>query len=218
MPISARNLQDTGVGPLRKYYGDVASISDPPEERQGTSGTYSVVVFRLSNVEVIQSTEPYAYPVAEFSISLSNRKKSRWGFFADSLVKFLKPEEDVKDIVGRRVGLVYTDGVDGRPAPKKTWDRRADEGKGAEVPSPAWEIFEVVGVQTAGSASDGLAEVKKLLDGKSLAEFNKAVFAIPAVKADANLQRSITDRSLVNTLVQMGEFNKDANDIYHKVK
>jgi len=212
-PVSARNLVETGVGPLRKFYGDIAYVSDPPEERQGQSGAYSVVVFRMAAVEVLQSTEPYPYPVAEIAISLSNRKKSRWGFFSESLVKYLKSEEDVKDIMSRRVGWVYTDGQDGRPAPKKVWNRTAN----AEVDAPAWEVFDIVGAKGNTSNDAAVEHTIGLLDGKSVSEFNKVALADPVVKGNVDLQRAIMDKSFVTALVQRGTFAKDENDIYHRV-
>ena len=212
MSVSARGLQDSGVGPLRKFYGDVMSLSDPPEERKSNDGrAYSVVVFRMNQVEFQQSTEPYVLPVAEIAISLSNKKKSSWGFFSDSLLKFLTPEEDVPNRVSRRVGWVYCDGADGRPQPKTKWNR--DQQK--EVPAPAWEVFDVVGAVVAG-ATDPVEELKKALDGKTEAEFNKVVFGLDVVKKSPDIQRQLTDHSFVTALVQMGVFVKDSNGIYHR--
>ncbi len=213
---SIRNLADGGMTPLRKFYGDILEVVE--SEKQGQGGAYTQESFRMNNLEVQQSTEPYILPVAEITISASNRKKTRWGFFADSVLKFLADNEDFKDLKGRRIGWVYTDGLDGRPTPKKTWDRRADDGKGAEVPTPAWEVFDVVGSKSSVTPDKAVEEAKSILDGKSISEFNKAVFANPIVRQSPDLQRVITDQSFVKSLVQVGEFTKDANDIYHRVK
>lgn len=208
--VSTRNLQDSGVGPLRKFYGDFEDYIT--EDARGYEG--SRVLLRFASVEVIQATEPYAYPVAEINIGLSNKKKSKWGYLSESLVKFLKPEEDIKDCLKRRMGLVYTDGLDGRPPAKMLWNRK--EAK--DELSPGWEVFDVLGARGSTTSSDALEHLKGLLDGKSLSEFNKIAFGDPVVKSSPDIQTALTNRTFINSLVQLGEFSKDTNDIYHRTK
>jgi len=212
--VSSRNLQDSGVGPLRKFYGDLEDYL--PDAATGYEGTR--ILLRFTNLKVLQATEPYPYPVTELNIGYSQKKHSKWGFFSDSLTKFLKPDEDIKDCIKRNIGMVYTDGLDGRPVPKKLWDRRANNGAGAEKEAPAWEVFEIVGSKGSISSEAALEHAKALLDGKSLSEFNKVAFADENIRGGTDLQRSITDRSFINSLLQLGEFTKDSNDIYHRTK
>lgn len=197
--VSIRNLAGAEAGtPLRKFYGVLDSYY--PDERQ--FGTF--VVLNFKDVEVVESTEPYNFPIATISIKLSNRKNSSWGVFAQSLAELLPPDQDIKDCVGKRMGLYMEEGhVFGK-----------DRATGEDMVGSVWHCFEVEGAASAGvSAAD---RAKELLDGKTKAEFNKAAYADPIIRKDVALQRAITDKSFINSLVQTGEFVEDENGVFHK--
>ena len=217
-PISVRGLVDSDYGtPLRKFTGVLDSYSDEPAK--GYEGTR--VNLNFKELEVAQSVEPYNLPIFVLNIGLSNRKKSRWGYLGTSLTELIPDEEDLKHQIGRRMGLVFCDGQEGRPAPKLIWRRDADreEYPTGEVPTPVWVVFEVEGV-TAGETSGAISateQAKRLLDGKPLSEFNAAAYADLSIRKNPDLQRSITDKNFVKAMLATGEFTKDSNGIYHRV-
>lgn len=194
---SVRGLVDSEFyTPLRKITGILDSMYR--EDRQ--FGTF--VVLNLKELEVIKSVEPYILPIAQISIKESNKKNSAWGLFGESLVQLLGEDEDVKDCVGRRIGLEMEEAhVYGK-------DRQTQE----DMVGVVWRAYSLEGA--AGGKQSAAARAKELLIGKTRAEFNKLAYADPLIKADPALQRAITDRSFINALVQTGEVAEDANGVF----
>ena len=90
--ITTRGLTEgEAATPLRKFYGILDSYS--PEERYGKTS----VVMNFKDVEVIESTEPYPFPIAVIPIKLSNRKNSAWGVFSESLNAIIPEDQDIKE-------------------------------------------------------------------------------------------------------------------------
>jgi len=216
--ISGRNLQDGFGTPLRRFVGVFDGYTKEPA--QGYEGTR--VNLNFKDVEVLESIEPYNFPTATINIGLSNKKKSKWGYFAQSMCEFLPDNQDIPDAKGKKVGMVFTDGKDERPLGKPIWNRDADrtEFPDGEVPNAVWIVYEIEGATVAAAGTVAMTSTdraKELLDGKSLGDFNKAAFADQMIRKDAELQRSITDKSFQKVMLESGEFTKDENDIYHKV-
>jgi hypothetical protein len=201
--------------PLRKFYGILDSYV--PEPASGYEGTRINLNFK--DVDVLQSTEPYNFPTAIINIGQSNRKKSRWGYFGTSLGNLIPENEDIEDIIGKKIGMVFCDGLEDRPAAKPIWSRDADRAKypDGELPTPVWVVFEVEGQVAGSGVSTATEQAKRLLDGKTVSEFNKAAYADPVIKRDTELQRSITDKSFIKAMTASGEFKKDENDVYHRL-
>jgi len=218
--VSIRGLVDSefAESPLRKFTGVLDSYV--PEPARGYDGTRVNLNFR--DIEVLQSSEPYNFPTAVINIGLSNKKSSRWGFFAASLEKFLPEDEDIKEQVGKRLGMVVTDGKDERPEAKLMWNSKADVAKFPDkmVPTAVWEVFELEGASGVGEGTiptTAAEQAMRLLDGKTMSEFNKAAYADPAIRKDALLQRSITDKSFIKAMLVGKQFSKDENEVYHRV-
>ena len=215
--VSVRGLVDSDFDmPLRSFTGTFDGYDTAPA--QGYSGTRVDLKFRDLDVDDIVSVSPYNFPTAVINLGLSNKNKSKWGYFANSLGKLLPANEDIKDCKGRRMKLVLADGQDGRPAPKPIWSRDADptEYPDKMVPTPVWIVTELEGGVVAG-------EVVKLsaaewaegnLVGKTRAQFNKWAFADPLVRKDKELQRSITDKSFINSLIQLGRVAEDEDGVF----
>ncbi len=193
-----------------------------------------------------EAVEPYHFPTYTITLSQSNRKKSRWGVLSEGTPKdrsigfnnvadqqytaeqlepananFVKPTDrmDIKDCIGKRLGLVLTDGKDGRPESMDLFDGRANEDK----PTPAWTVYEIEGVGVAGGQGVSAMDLAMgLLDGKTLADFNKAALDNPIVRNDTALLQAISvpptaSNSFANTMVTAKKFTKDDQDVYHKV-
>lgn len=198
--ITVRGLKDSEFGtPLRDFSGTLDSYY--PDDRQ--FGTF--VVLNFKDLEVKRSIEPYNFPIATLSIKLSDKKNSAWGIFGESLAPFLKEDEDFKDCIGRRMGLKMEEGhVYGK-----------DRSSGEDMVGNPWKVYELEGAAAAGvtlpTAKD---RAKELLIGKTRAEFNKAAYADPLIRKDTGLQRSITDKSFINSLAQLGEIVEDENGVF----
>ena len=246
--VSTRGLIDAELGPLRRFTGVLDST---PTEKQtygeGESARESTrISLNFKELDVKEAVEPYHFPIYVITLSQSNRKKSRWGVFSEGTPKdrtngfnsvvdqqysveqldpsnpeYIKPSErmDLADCIGKRFGMVLTDGQEGRPEPMDLFDGRANTDK----PTPAWTVYEVEGIGTAGgrgvSAMD-LAEA--LLDGKTLAEFNKEALGNAVIRGDTALLQAISmpvsaATNFANTLVVAGKFVKSADGIYNRV-
>ena len=56
------------------------------------------------------------------------------------------------------------------------------------------------------------------LIGKTKAAFNKWAFADPRIRKDAALQRSISDKSFITSLIQLGKVVEDGDGIFQKAE
>ena len=199
-PVSVRGLIDSDFGtPLRRFYGVLDSFY--PEDRQ--YGT--MVILNFKDVEVVESAEPYNFPTATCAIKLSNKKRSAWGIFAESLAELLSDGQDIKDCIGKKLGLFMEEGhIYGE-----------DRITGEDMVGNPWHVFEAEGVtaraEAVGSAKD---RAKELLIGKTRAEFNKAAYADTLIRKDTALQRAITDKSFITSLIQLGEIEEDENGVF----
>jgi len=166
-----------------------------------------MVVLHFTDIEVTRSAEPYNFPTATLSIKLSNKKRSGWGIFGDSLAELLPEDQDVKDCVGKMMHLDMEEGhVYGQ-----------DRNTGEDLVGNPWKVVELEGV-VAGKAGVAIPtakdRAKELLVGKTRAEFNKAAYADPIIRKDTSLQRAITDKSFITSLVQLGEVEEDENGVF----
>jgi len=245
---SVRSLVDSDMGPLRRFTGVLDSIpregqvweEGTPDERKSTRASLN-----FKDIEVIEAIEPYNFPIYIIQLTESNRKKSRYGVFGVSLAdvldlqynedqkdpsspNYVHPSKrmDLKDCIGKRIGVVLADGEDGRPSMHDLYDGRAkdeEHPKGQDVPTAAWEVYMVegVGVKGGGGASP-LDKAMELLDGKTIAEFNQAALANDLIRSDVSLLQSIgmpasAPNSFANTMIATGRFTKDDQEAFHKV-
>lgn len=202
---SVRGLEDAGT-PLRKFRGTLDSVP-PPEDRYGKMR----ITLNFRDVEVIESVEPYHFPIAQISMNQSNRKNSGWGVFGDSLAKLLPDDEDLKDCIGRRFGMVMELGH------KYGEDRQTGE----DLIGNPWRVFELEGKTAAGEkggTKDALEVARGLLDGRTRADFNAKAFADETIRKDTNLQQSIIDKSFITAELQLGNFEEDAEGIFHRAQ
>ena len=207
MEPSSRNLVSGGLGTtLRDFRGTLAEYITEEKDIQNTTRKAVSVILRYKDVEVIKSTEPYVLPTAEIRIPLSQSANSRWGIVGTSANKIQADTEDFpKDHINKQIRMTVS--------AHKMWNGRTNKEEDTE----AWEVTEIAG-KTAGQAAENPVEtLSKLLDGKTLAGFNAVALGHAIVKASANVQKSIIDKSFVEGLVVAGKFTCDANGVYHKV-
>jgi len=246
--ISTRGLIDAELGPLRRFTGILDSM--PTEKQTFGEGEGARETTRVSlnfkDIDVKEAVEPYHFPIVTLMMSQSNRKKSRWGVLSEGTPKdrtvgfnnvadqqytaeqldptnanYIKPTDrmDIKTCIGKRIGMVLTDGEDGRPEPMDLFDGRT----GADRPTPAWTVYEIEGVGTAGGEGTSAMDLAmSLLDGKTLADFNSAALANPVVRNDTDLLQAISlpptaPNSFANAMVTAGKFTQDESGVFHKV-
>jgi len=245
---SVRGLVDSDIGPLRRFTGVLDSI--PGEEQvwdEGTPNERKSVRRSLNfkDLEVVEAVEPYQFPIYTITLTESNRKKSRWGVLGTSLTdildtqyseaqldpsspEYIKPSDrmDLKDCIGKRLGLVMADGEDGRPPKHDLFDGRArdeEHPRGQDVPTPTWEVYMVEGIGVAGGGGmSPMDKAMELLDGRTLSEFNSAALANELIRSDVSLLTSIgmpasAPNSFTNTMLAAKKFIKGEDEVFHKV-
>ena len=139
--VTVRGLVDFEGTPLRSFDGIFAEY----ERKKAENYDGSRIDLNFNELDNVVSITPYNFPTATINIGLSNKNKSRWGYFGNSLAAFLAGDEDIKDCVGKKMSLVFCDGEDGRPAPQPIWSKDADpaEFPGKMVPTPVWMVVAV---------------------------------------------------------------------------
>jgi len=198
--ISVRNLQEPGT-PLRKFYGVLESF---PHEQSGYGKTR--VNLNFTQVQVLESTEPYPFPIATVAINLSNRKNSSWGVFGESLIKCLPEGADIDFCIGKKMGLEMEVG-----------HKFGTDQDGNEMLGNCWKVFEVAGVVAGAKQITAKDKAVELLDGKTVQEHTTLALADPQIRSDTDLQKAIVSKDFYNSLQQAGMFSKDAQGIYHRL-
>jgi len=181
------------------------------DERQGDRGTYKVIVFKFTDLEVLESVSPYPFPTAEIQISHSDRSETRWAAMGDSIRRLLGPEDgaDAMVLEGKRQEWAML------PSPT----RRPED---PENPRGAWvtadtDCWQVVAIEGAAEAAQDLTEyLCELADGKTEVDFHAKALGDSRVMADPKTIEAITERKLVPALVEAKLLTRDAEGILHK--
>jgi len=192
--------------PLQEFKGIFESFSSELNTNFTPPGTN--VHLNFKDLEVIRSTEPYNFPIAQITLPLNKSKSSQWGILGISAAKFMAEDEDIGSLQGKRVHMTQIS--------HDMWNRR--EGK--EVPRDCWEIIGVEGIESASGAAKGSASQRalELLDGKTEAAWNQAAFQDPVIKADGGLITNLLSKAFIPTMIAAGKITKDENEVYHLVK
>jgi len=219
--VTIRGLQESGQRsgyPLVKFSGILDRCYDKEDKWSVTQNH-----LEFTDVEVEEAVEPYPFLVAEILIKDSNLRNSAWGVFSESLAEYLTDDEDIKDAVGKVITMGYTPGHN-YGFKDKNWQVTVDddgnpinENERPNVIKDAWEVLGVDGVSAAtGTVEDVLAG---LLDGKTRVEFNRAAMTDPTVKAQGAgyIKAQITSKTFITDALKSGQFEEDADGIFHAV-
>ena len=212
--------------PLREFRGKLTSITGNMVERWTPARLE--VLYNFDEVEVIESTEPYPFPVAQLSMLHSNRKKSGMGYFGASVDTIINagvpgdaPADQVRGqdyLVGKILHMKLTGG-------HLIWD----QGAGEERPRDCWELMSIIGADeaaptsatsgaTTAAATSATQKALELLEGKTEQQWHQVVFQDPTCKADGDLTNSIINRVFLPPLEATGMIGKDADGIYRVKK
>lgn len=150
-------------GKLTSIGGNMVTRFKPPRME---------VVYNFEEIDVIKSTEPYLFPVAQITIMYSNRKQSGMGVLGMSIDKIINVGEDGEPLPSTVPGGIDEDGHPcemANPDLKMQdyligkvqewqmtpghmlWDgnaKDAEHPKGQEMPKECWELISVEGEET----------------------------------------------------------------------
>lgn len=194
-------FQDT---PLKKFKGKLVDY-DTKEQTGQWPGMR--IQLKFDGVEVIESTEPYHFPIAEISVKYSDRKSSAWGVFATSADKIV-PDCDILDLVGKVITMqrsAHRFGI-------------KDRETGEDVITECWEVVEIEGAEPGVGVKSPVDKALSLLDGKPETEWNTLVLSDSVVKGSAELVSSILGKTFLPAMETAGKVSKDADGIWHVVE
>ena len=214
-----------GDTPLRRFKGVLDSLKlDQRTSRDGSS--YAVAIFNFKDLEVLDSTEPFPFPIAIIGVGYKPPKQSRggtkWDALAGSLRKLMPQGPDPDLLVGKmqewvqvehslRGALQDDEGhplMDGSTPPKQLW---------GEVPTLCWTIASVEGLGSVQEADDDFnAYLVALADGKTEPKFYEVALTDSKVMSRPNIVEAIIGRKLLDTLKEMGLLTRDAEGFLHK--
>lgn len=188
--------------PLRHFVGRLAGYDRV--EKKPTK-------LNFVDVTVIESVEPWPQATAELEIWESNRTKSGWGVFANSVLPYLQPHEDFPALIGRMLEMKYTPGHK-LPVKDKATGKFNDEEKNA------WEVMSVDGKANSATPDTTEDEALNLLDGKTIEVFTPLAINTPVLRSNQNLLPKLTSRTFASEMVSENRATVDAQGVYHKVK
>ena len=187
--------------PLREFKGKLEGYATELVTRFQPARTYINLDF--SELEVIETTEAYPFPIAKISMPFNKRRVSQWTIFSDSLAGFIPDDKDLKDTIGMQYHLKFTPG-------HMMWNK--DMGK--PTARESWEVIGLFGAVVT-SKVDATEVALGLLDGKNEEEWNQSVFQSPAVKGDSKLIDDIIHRRFLPAMETAGRITKNSNGIWH---
>lgn len=227
-PVRLSTAAPTGQSPLRRFKGILGQYAPEKVEfsrQDGTPGSFMVAVFDFKEVEVIESTEPYPFPIAQVRIGYapptSSFGKSRWEALASSVRK-LVPDGELDALVGKRQEWAVL--------PCTLNQRLTDEDgnvilnekgrpKYGDVEGESWQIVSVDGLGSVAQVdADFNAYLSALADGKTEQQFYEAALTDQQVITKPTVVKALTDRVLLDTLIAAERITRDTEGVLHKVQ
>ena len=204
---SFRGLEDGYRAiPVTHFKGRLESFNT--EMRTNITPAKEYVNLLFTELDIIETSESYVFPILQLSFPRSKRKQSGWGVFAESGIKLLTENEDFPDLVGKYLECKLTPG-------HMMWDST----KGEETPRDCWEIISTSSGDTkrTGKGPSALDEALRILDGKSEADFNQEAFKNETIKAGGLITSILdnTESGFLASMISTGRITKDENGVFH---
>lgn len=229
--LKTRGFETGGFkSPLRHFRGRLTSITGEMVQRGSMPKPKLEITYSFDELEVIDSTEPYPFPVAQITIMHSTKDKSAMGVLGKSIDRIINADADENAPQNQVNNQDVLEGVmqEWKVTPGHMMPDRDENNNWIETPREAWEVIWVEGYGEAktdkkatksSAKTSGVSATQKaidLLDGKTIQDWNAAIFQDPVIKADANLINQVVTGQFIQPLLDSGVITKDDNDVYHK--
>lgn len=206
------SLDVTGLSPLRRFIGVLDNYKPIPGKDELSGRDYMSVEFNFKDVEVIEATELYVFPIAQLRIGYSQSASTRWGAFAKSCKQVIGPDADIDQLVGKKQEWAFL--------PSKVRARVEEAGPDGntaqvwrDVEQDCWNVVTIEGIAPPEDLRSYLADIA---DGKTEQAFNQALFADDKFRQRPDLVTALTERKLLDTLL-MVNLMRDSEGVLHKV-
>jgi hypothetical protein len=193
--------------PLLQFRGTLKEYISKPQKDDASGRSFMVIGFNFTDIEVIASTDPYAFPICTIDVGYSQTEVTRWGALAKSIKKLYGRTPALDEIVGKQQEWVY--------GPCKLRTKEGDQWK--DIEDRAWQIVSIDGLGSpAQMTADIDAHVLDLLDGKTEQDFQQVFFVDPEIRKHPELIEQATNRQLLPTLEAAGRAYRDDGGVWHK--
>lgn len=200
---TVRNLEPAGeFQPLREFKGVLEKIESSHDEEYNTTHMH----LHFTDVDVIESEEPYDFPIASIRFPYNLKVGTRWGIFSNTVTSFLEDNQDISDLVGCNLHMKM--GI------HKLWHGRERK----RTDQLAWELIGVEGTPIPGTVkeeSNAMNRALEILDGKTIQKFNSESLKDPIIRGDPEVSKAITDKVFAETMLAEGVVIIDEEGIHH---
>ena len=210
-----------GGSPLIKFRGILKEYELIETTYQDSGRKSERVKFDFTDVQVIESREPYSFPIATIQIGYNNQSDSRWDVWKESAAKFL-PTRDIDLLQGKEQEWYYGPAKVRGPLKNEDGedviDERTGKAKWGLMDADAWQVTWVEGAEVADGASI-TDRVLELLDGKTESAFNAALMTDQEARRFPQYMDTVsamTDRKLIPGLVTAGLVKQNTDGTYSK--
>ncbi len=194
--------------PLLRFRGTLKEYLSKPQQDQG-GRSFMVIDFNFIDIAVIESVEPYAFPICTIGVGYSTTADTKWDALAKSIKKLFGRTPALDEIVGKQQEWHF--------APAMLTTKDESTGQWIKQPTNAWQIVSIDGLGSPAQASADIdAHVLDLLDGKNEQDFQQVFFVDPEIRKHPELIEQATNRQLLPNLESAGRAYRDDAGVWHK--
>ena len=216
-PTDSRTPLIRFKGVLKQYQGEVRH--DDTRNRD-----FHMVVFDFTDVEVLETSEPYPFPIAKIEISFSDRADTRWAAFTKSFRSTCGSQGGSLDpLVGKKQEWHQGPCLLRQPVMDEEGNPVEEKGrpKWANQPSTSWQVVSVEGFANAANNGKFNDILLDLINGKTEEEFTQALFNQSELKAYGTEFTDTVNRQIKRELLPMlevaGLIKKSTEGVWSKV-
>ncbi len=194
--------------PLQQFKGKLKEYI-PKDIEDGRGGTFKTIAFNFTDIEVIRSSDPYAFPICTIEVGYSTSENTKWDALAKSIKKLFGRTPVLDEIVGKEQEWNLGD---------CQLSKKNDETqKWSKETGTAWQVVSVDGLGNPAQATADIDDhVLDLLDGKTEKDFQQVFFVDPEIRKHPELIEQATNRQLLPNLESAGRAYRDDGGVWHK--
>lgn len=200
---------------------DISDIVDDTREvgAEGNKKNAEFIQFKLSNLDVKASKEPYTLPAFIVEIRYIRMPHSQWDVMAESIRK-CGYEGDINGLILKRAEFKYTEGM--LNLPKQVTDPETGvtstiRGEYEVRKGNCWQIVNIDGV--SNNSNQLQDKIVEMADGQTADGFKSIFMSDLTLQTMSGYQEAavqIMNNTHLDLLVGLGALTKDAAGIYHK--
>ena len=213
-----------GQSPLRRFKGVLNQVIEEniDNSQYGRANTIRAK-FDFTDVEVLESVEPYTHPIATLRISPSKNSNTSWAVFTESVRKATGLQGgSLNPVIGKMQEWHYGP-CSIRQQVRDDSGTVVQEGgreKWAVQPGNAWQVVSVEGFANAANDDKFNDVLLDLINGKTEEEFSQALFNQSELKSYSEFTATVNrqlKRELLPMLADAGLIKKNTEGVWSKV-